>query len=51
MKIKNLFKRSHNPRCYGAMRLLFILAVAVILWPQNAVGQQPAIPKLDTCSG
>ena len=46
MKIKNLFKRSHNPRCSGAVRLLFILAVAVVLWSQNAVGQQPAIPKL-----
>lgn len=46
MKIKNLFERSHNPRCYGAVRLLFTLAFAVIFWPQNALGQQPAIPKL-----
>jgi len=37
---------SDRCKCFGAARLLVFLAVAVILWPQCATGQHPAVPKL-----
>lgn len=33
-------------RRFGAARLLILLAITIILWPQNAAGQPPVVPKL-----
>jgi|SRR5271157_198389 len=46
MKIRWLSLCSHRPQRFGAAHLLVFLAVAVMLWPHIAVGQQAAIPKL-----
>lgn len=46
MKIGRSFLCLHRSQCFWAGRLLAFLTVAVILWPQTAAGQQPAVPKL-----
>jgi hypothetical protein len=46
MKIKLLFHSSRQCLCFGAAFLLVCLAVAFILYPLNAAGQHPAVPKL-----
>jgi hypothetical protein len=46
MKTKQFFLCSHRSYCFGAPGLLVFLALAISLWPQNAAGQHPAVPKL-----
>jgi hypothetical protein len=46
VNIKQFFLCSHRSHCFGAGCLLVILALATILWPQCAPGQQPPVPKL-----
>lgn len=46
MNIKQFSLCSHRSHCFGAGCLLVILALATILWPQCAPGQQPPVPKL-----
>ncbi|HEU5340958.1 TPM domain-containing protein [Edaphobacter sp.] len=46
MKIGRFFLSPHRPLCLGTKRLLVLLTVAVMLWPQTTAGQQPIVPKL-----
>jgi hypothetical protein len=46
MKVRWFFISSNWPSCLGAKRLLIVLTVAVILWPQYVSGQQPVVQKL-----
>jgi hypothetical protein len=46
MKTMRFHICSDRHQCFGAGRFLVLLAVAIILWPQNATGQQPTVPKL-----
>jgi TonB family protein len=46
MKVRHLFLISCCSQYFIVARLLSLLVVVVILWPQNAEGQQASIPKL-----
>ena len=46
MKIRHLFRFRRGFRQIAAARFLVYLAVTVIFWPQNAIGQHAVVSKL-----
>ncbi len=46
MKTKGFHICWDRHQCLRAGRFLVVLVVAIVLWPQNATGQHPTVPKL-----